>query len=64
MRVVIIITYLLHMEDLKVLGWPKAYSNSTPGYVSRRNKNTNLKIYMHPNVHSSTIYNNQDMEAN
>ena len=25
--------------------------------------NTNLKRYMHPNVHSSIIYNSQDMEA-
>ena len=28
-----------------------------------KNENTNLKRYMHPNVHSSTIYNSQDMEA-
>ena len=26
-------------------------------------KNSNLKRYMEPNVHCSTIYNNQDMEA-
>ena len=26
-------------------------------------KNTNLKIYMHPNVHSNTIYNSQHMGA-
>ena len=38
-------------------------SNSTPGYTSEENKNTNLKKYMHPNVHSSIIYNSQDMEA-
>ena len=24
---------------------------------------TNLKRYMHLNIHSNTIYNNQDMEA-
>ena len=24
----------------------------------------NLKRYMHPNVHTSAIYNTQDMEAN
>ena len=24
---------------------------------------SNLKIYIHPNVHSSTIYNSQDMKA-
>ena len=28
-----------------------------------RNNNTNLKRYMHPNVHRSTIYNCQDKEA-
>ena len=26
-------------------------------------QNTNSKRYMHPNVHSSIIYNSQDMEA-
>ena len=26
-------------------------------------KNTNLKRYMHPNVHSSIVYNSQDIEA-
>ena len=29
----------------------------------QKNKNTNLKRYMQPNVHSSTIYNSKDMEA-
>ena len=29
-----------------------------------KNKNTNSERYMHPNVHSSIIYNSQDMEAN
>ena len=33
------------------------------GISSEDNKNTKLKIYMHRNVHSSTIYNSQDMEA-
>ena len=27
-------------------------------------QNTNLKIYMYPNVHNNVIYNCQDMEAN
>ena len=35
-------------------------SNSTSEYVSEGNKNSNLKIIMHPNVHSNIIYNNQD----
>uniref|UniRef100_A0A5G2QY98 Uncharacterized protein n=1 Tax=Sus scrofa TaxID=9823 RepID=A0A5G2QY98_PIG len=29
---------------------------------AEKNGNTNLKRYMHPNIHSSTIYNCQDME--
>ena len=37
-------------------------SNFTPGYIAEENKNINLKRYMHPNVHSSIIYSNQDME--
>ena len=41
--------------------WP---SNSTPGYISpKKPENTNSKRYMHSNVHSSIIYNSQDMEA-
>ena len=32
--------------------WP---SNSTPGYVSEKNKNTNSKRYMHSIIHSSII---------
>ena len=35
----------------------------TSGYTSEKNKNTNLKRDMHPSVHSSIIYNSQDMEA-
>ena len=37
------------------------FKNNSSLYIS--NKNTNSKIYMHPNVHSNTIYNCQDMEA-
>ena len=36
-------------------------SNPLPGYIFRGN--TNLKWYMHPNVHNSIIDNSQDMEA-
>ena len=36
-------------------------SNPIPGHVSRQNYNS--KRYMHPHVHSSTIYNNQDRET-
>ena len=46
-------------------------SNSSPGYISRENKYINYlmktlidsKGYIHPSIHSSTIYNSQDMEA-
>ena len=34
-----------------------------PGYISEENKSTTLKRYMQNNVHSSIIYNCQDMEA-
>ena len=35
-------------------------SNPTPGHISREIKNSNLKRYIYPNVHSGTIYNSQD----
>ena len=38
-------------------------SNSSPGYTSEKSKNTNLKRYMHLNIHSSITYNSQDMET-
>ena len=28
----------------------------------RKTQNTISKIYIHPNIHSSTVYNSQDME--
>ena len=31
--------------------------------IKKTPENTNSKIYMHPNVHSSIIYNSQHMEA-
>ena len=40
--------------------WP---SSSTPGHISEETKNTDLKRYMHPGVHSSIIYSCQEMEA-
>ena len=33
------------------------------GHISGKDENSNLKRYMHSNVHSSTIYNIQDKEA-
>ena len=35
--------------------------NPTPGHISREKYDP--KKYIHPNVHHSTVYNNQDMEA-
>ena len=32
-------------------------------YISEKNKNTNLKRDMYPNVHSTIVYSCQDMEA-
>ena len=37
--------------------------NSTLGYSSEENGNTNLKSYLQPHVHCSIIYNSQDMET-
>ena len=39
------------------------YSNSTPEHTGKEKENANLKLYMHPNVHRSIIYDSQDMEA-
>jgi len=41
------------------------YDPVTPllGNLSKENKNTNLKRYIHPYVYSSIIYNSQDMGA-
>ena len=36
-------------------------SNPTPAHLFRENHD--LKRYMYPNVHGSTIYNSQDMET-
>ena len=37
--------------------------NRTPGHISGKDENSNLKRYVHSNAHSSTAYNSQDMEA-
>ena len=44
----------------RVTTWP---CNSTFVYLFKENKNTNSKRCLHPNVHSSFIYDSQDMEA-
>jgi len=33
-----------------------------PFLIYTKNENTDLKKYMHPNIHSSIIYSSQDME--
>ena len=38
-------------------------SNPTPGHISGKDENSNLKRYMYSSVHSSTIYQSKDMEA-
>ena len=38
-------------------------SNSTPEYIFEKDQNTNLKRYMHPNIHNIIICSIQDMEA-
>ena len=37
--------------------------DSTPGYISKENENTNLKRYMLSNIHNSIIHNSQYVEA-
>lgn len=39
------------------------FSNSSPGYLSKGNKNNNLKMYVYPYVHCTFVYNSQDIEA-
>ena len=47
---------------LKIKNRANVWSNNlTLGHIF--GEDDILKIYMHPNVHSSTIYNSQDMEA-
>ena len=40
------------------------YGNSTFGYLSEQNKNTNSKRYMPIDVNRSIIYNSQDTKTN
>ena len=39
------------------------YSNSTPEHTGKENENVHLKLYRHPNAHSSIVYDSQDVEA-
>ena len=38
-------------------------SNTTPGYLSKENENTDSKKYVYLSVHCSVIHSSQDMEA-
>ena len=38
-------------------------NNFTSQYLSKGNKNTSLKRYLHSHVHCSIIHNSQDMET-
>ena len=50
--------------SLKNLKIELAYDPAIPLLgIYEKNKNTNPKRYMHPNVHSSIIYDSQDVEA-
>ena len=50
--------------SLKTKNWVSIWSsNPTLGHISRKDENSSLKRYMHPNVHRSSIYNNQDIES-
>ena len=40
--------------------WP---TDSVAGNISKDSWNTNSKEYIHPYVHSSVIYNSQDLET-
>jgi len=33
----------------------RMFSNPTPGHISRKDENSSLKKYMHPNVYNSTF---------
>ena len=46
---------------LKKLKVTISSSSPTPRHIS--GENSNLKRYMHPSIHSSTIYNSQEREA-
>ena len=37
--------------------------NPTPVYISKKDGNSNSKRYLYFNIHSSTIYNSQDVEV-
>ena len=51
------------LYDLALLGIYMCVYIYTYIYIYMTKEKTNLKRYMHPNVHSSIIYNGQDIES-
>ena len=49
-----------YKTENKVTIWS---SNPNLGHISGKDEYASSKNYTHPSVHSSTIYNRQDMEA-
>ena len=45
-------------SDLAAAAWP---CNPTPGHISA--KKHNPKVYLHPNIHCSTVYKSQGIKA-
>ena len=45
-------------------GLPNDPVSPVLGISLEKNENTNLKTYIHPDIHNSTIYYSQDIEAN
>ena len=53
------------MPKSMVYPWKTTIGSSSPapGHVTGKEEHSNSERCMHPNVHSSTIYNSQDMET-
>ena len=53
------------MEILqRIKNWASIWSSTLIfAYLPNENKNTNWKRYVYPDIHCSTIYNSQDVEA-
>ena len=53
------------MAILQNLNTALSYDPAIPllGFLSKEDENTNLKIYMHSDVHCSIIHNSQNMET-
>ena len=52
-------SFIIKLKN-RITIWP---SNSTPWCILERNKNTNSKRYIYPNVHSRITYDCQGMDA-